>query len=73
MKEQYNSSDRKKLRHKMAAVFGESIQTLSVGLQEILLDDLVTTFKNRLEVLNRVKSDFEIKAAECTHYETVKA
>jgi hypothetical protein len=73
MKEQYNSSDRKKLMHKMTAVFGENIQMLSVDLQEILLDDLVTAFENRLEVLNRVKSDFEIKAAECTNYETIKA
>ena len=37
----------------MASVFGEKIQELSTDLQKILLDDMVTAFENRLNVLNR--------------------
>jgi hypothetical protein len=36
-------------------VFGEKIKVLSMGLQEILLDDMVTAFENRLIVLNRAE------------------
>jgi hypothetical protein len=46
---------RKELEAKMATVFGEKIKGLSVELQEILLDDMVTAFENRLIVFKRVK------------------
>jgi hypothetical protein len=46
---------RDELEAKMAAVFGEEIKELSTELQEILLDDMVTAFENRLNVLNRLK------------------
>ena len=45
---------RDELEEKMASVFGEEIKELSTELQEILLDDLVTAFENRLNVLNRI-------------------
>jgi hypothetical protein len=45
---------RQELEAKMAAVFGEKIKALSTELQKILLDDMVTAFENRLNVLNRV-------------------
>ncbi len=38
----------------MATVFNEKIKELSAELQEILLDDMVTAFENRLKVLNRI-------------------
>ena len=44
--------DRKELESQMATVFKEKIQCLSTELQEILLDDMVTAFENRLNVLN---------------------
>ena len=44
---------RKELEAKMRMVFGEKIKTLSTELQRILLDDMVTAFENRLNVLNR--------------------
>jgi hypothetical protein len=45
---------RKELEAKMGTVFGEKIKELSTELQKILLDDMVTAFENRLNVLNRV-------------------
>jgi hypothetical protein len=44
--------DRKELEAKLANVFDEEINSLSTELREILLDDMVTAFENRLNVLN---------------------
>ena len=44
---------RKELEIKMASVFDENIRNLSTDLQKILLDDMITAFENRLNVLNR--------------------
>ena len=52
MKEQIKAKDKKKLEEKMAAILGEKIKDLSTELQEILIDDMVTAFENRLNVLN---------------------
>ncbi len=46
--------DRKQLEAKMANAFQENIRQLSTELREILLDDMVTAFENRLKVLNRI-------------------
>jgi hypothetical protein len=53
VKQQVTIKARKELETKMAAVFGEKIKNLSTELQRILLDDMVTAFENRLNVLNR--------------------
>jgi hypothetical protein len=45
---------RKELEAKIATVFGEKIKGLSVELQEILLDDIVTAFEDRLSMFKRV-------------------
>jgi hypothetical protein len=37
----------------MAAVFGDQIKELSTEMKEILIDDMVTAFESRLNVLNR--------------------
>ncbi len=47
--------DRKVLEAKLENVFTEKISGLSTELKEILLDDLVTAFENRLNVLNRLE------------------
>jgi len=73
MKIQNSSKNRKALRHKMASVFSEKIQTLPTELQEILLDDLVTAFENRLSVLNRAQSTVKLEIAESVEFETVQA
>ena len=44
--------DRKELEAKLANVFDTEISELSTELREILLDDMVTAFENRLNVLN---------------------
>ena len=73
MKGKYASKERNKLKLKMATVFCENIQMLSVDLQEILLDDLVTAFENRVKVLSKVQSDVQIEVAVSVDYETIKA
>jgi len=52
MYEQIADKDRKELEAKLANVFDEEINDLSTELREILLDDMVTAFENRLNVLN---------------------
>jgi hypothetical protein len=71
MKRQYSSKNRKELRLKMATVFSEKIQMLSTELQGILLDDLVTAFENRLNVLNRAQLTVELEMAEGVKCETI--
>jgi hypothetical protein len=51
--ENFTFKSRDELEAKMAAVFNEEIKELSIELKEILLDDMVTAFENRLNVLNR--------------------
>ena len=49
---QIKNKKRKQLKNKMAEAFSGNIKTLSTGMQDILIDDLVTAFENRFEVLN---------------------
>ncbi len=51
---QIAEKDRKELEAKLENVFQEKIGQLPTELREILLDDMVTAFENRLNVLNRV-------------------
>jgi hypothetical protein len=55
MNQQLDVKGRKELEAQMATVFGEKIKGLSVELQDILLDDIVTAFENRLIVFKRSK------------------
>lgn len=71
MKHQYSSKNRKEMQLKMATVFSEKIQMLSTELQGILLDDLVTAFENRLNVLNRAQLTVELEMAEGVKCETI--
>ena len=41
------------MESKLADVFQSEITGLTTELREILLDDMVTAFENRLNVLNR--------------------
>ena len=52
MKQQITYKNRKELEAKMAKIFGEKITGLSTELQGILIDDMVTAFETRLNVLN---------------------
>jgi hypothetical protein len=51
---QIGEKDRKELEAKLENVFQEKMDQLPTELREILLDDMVTAFENRLNVLNRV-------------------
>ena len=72
MKNKYSSRNMSKLRLKMATVFSEEIKMLSNELQEILLDDLVTAFENRLNVLSRTQVSVELEMAESVKCETIQ-
>ena len=73
MKGQYSSKSRRKLRLKMATVLSKNMKMLSLDLQEMLLDDLVTAFENRVKVLSKVQSDLQIQVAGSVEYETIQA
>jgi hypothetical protein len=51
MKE-FADKDRKVIETKLANIFDDKINGLSTELREILIDDMVTAFENRLNVLN---------------------
>ena len=55
LKDRLTIKERKELQVKMSKVFGRNISGLSTELQRILLDDLVTAFQNRINVLNRAR------------------
>ena len=48
---QIAEKERKEIEAKLANVFDQKINSLSTELREILLDDMVTAFENRLNVL----------------------
>jgi hypothetical protein len=52
-----SEKDRKELAAKLAKVFDGKISQLSTELRQILLDDMVTAFENRINVLNRVSQE----------------
>ena len=52
---QLTSKNRKQLKNKMAEALNDNIEMLSSGMQDILLDDLVTAFENRFEVLKQAQ------------------
>jgi len=49
---QVADKSRKQLEAKLANVFDQEINGLSTELRAILLDDMVTAFENRINVLN---------------------
>jgi hypothetical protein len=53
---QIADKDRKELETKFANIFKSQMDNLSTELREILLDDMVTAFENRLNVLKNVGS-----------------
>ncbi len=74
MNHQTSAKKRKELKLEMAKVLGEEIQMLSEDLQEVLLDDIVTAFENRLTVLNRANLSMQCmtEGTEDVEYETIK-
>jgi hypothetical protein len=56
LKKTLTLKERKELQNRMAKVFNKNIKELSTELQRILLDDLVTAFQNRMNVLIRAQA-----------------
>lgn len=54
-----NNTSRKALKSKMAEALNDEIKTLPAGMQEILVDDLVTAFQNRFKVVKEATSNLE--------------
>lgn len=55
MKGKTSPQKRKKLQKKIAHALKEDMKTLSKELQEILADDLVTAFQNRMAVFTKIQ------------------
>ena len=51
--DEISEKDRKEMEAKLANVFHEKLAGFTTELREILLDDMVTAFENRLKVLNQ--------------------
>jgi len=54
-----NNKKRKELKTKMAEALNYKINNLSGSMKEILLDDLVTAFESRFEVLSNAQSNMK--------------
>ena len=61
LNQQLSFKGRKELEAKMGTVFSEKIKGLSVELQKILLDDMVTAFENRLIVFKNAQGKLRVK------------
>jgi hypothetical protein len=55
LKQNITFKQRKELKTKMAEALQENIKDLSTEFQKILIDDLVTAFQNRINVLIRAQ------------------
>jgi hypothetical protein len=56
LKKTLSLKERRELQIKMAKVFKRNIKALPAELQGILVDDLVTAFQNRMNVLIRAQT-----------------
>ncbi len=55
MKQNITLKQRKEIKTKMTQALQENIKDLSTEFQKILIDDLVTAFQNRINVLIRAQ------------------
>jgi hypothetical protein len=72
MNSKLSLKNRKVLQAKLAGVFNDELQSLSGAYREILLDDLISAFQNRFEVLSRIQQVSE-GSFEVIDYETLEA
>ncbi|MGC8999040.1 MAG: hypothetical protein ACP5JW_06590 [Candidatus Bathyarchaeia archaeon] len=56
MRKDLTPKQRREIKAKMAEALKENIKGLSTDFQKILVDDLVTAFQNRINVLMRVQA-----------------
>ena len=56
MKTRLTFKQRKDLEAKMSMALKQNMKALTTELQKILVDDMVTAFQNRINVLNRAQA-----------------
>ncbi len=56
MKKTYTPSQRENLENKLIDAFKDEMNALSKELQQILADDLITAFQNRITVFRRIQT-----------------
>lgn len=56
MEKSFSAQSRKRLQKMIMETFTNEIHTLTPELQNILADDMVTAFQNRLTVFQRIQS-----------------
>ena len=56
MEKSFSSHNRKRLQKMMLDAFTSEINVLAPELQNILADDMVTAFENRLAVFQRIQA-----------------
>ena len=56
MKKTFSPLNRKKLKNLMTEVFNEQLHILQPELQNLLIDDMVTAFHNRLTVFQKIQT-----------------
>ena len=56
LKNALSPAGRKQLEKRVMEAFADEVKVLSQELQQILADDLVTAFQNRMTVLLRIQS-----------------
>ena len=54
---QLTNKNRKELKNKMSEALNDKIEGLSGEMKEILLDDLVTAFETRFDVLSQAQEN----------------
>ena len=52
----HSPQGRKLLEGKLMEAFGDELKSLSLDFQEVLIDDLVTAFQNRMSVFVKIQS-----------------
>jgi hypothetical protein len=68
------TTSRKNLKIKMEQVFNDELQILPSEMRNILIDDLVTAFENRLTALKqrRMETNMQLLIANVERYEVLK-
>jgi len=56
LNEKLTPKQRREIKAKMARALKDNIKVLSTDFQKILIDDLVTAFQNRINVLMRAQA-----------------
>ena len=68
MNKEISTEEKKDIICKLAVTFREELTNLSKENQEILLDDLVTAFQNRIAVFNKINYENYAKSKDSIEF-----